>query len=201
MISESMTNNLFRKIALRLAANGSIEEKYIELYVIAMQSLLAMALNAATALLIGYLMGMWQQGIILFAAFIPLRSYAGGYHARGYLSCYLESCVIMTAILLFLRFITQSGIPPYGMWLLFLAAAAVIFYLAPLADENKPISEKETIVFKKRTRIILLVEILLAGVLAFNHTDADYAVMMAVVLSAFLLLLHKGREIVISWKN
>ncbi len=138
MISESMTNNLFRKIALRLAANGSIEEKYIELYVIAMQSLLAMAFNAVTALLIGYLIGMWQQSIILFAAFIPLRSYAGGYHARGYLSCYLESCVITTAILLFLRFITQSSIPPYGMWLLFLAAAAVIFHCVQKKDKNHP---------------------------------------------------------------
>lgn len=196
-----MTNNLFKRIALRLAANGSIEEKYIELYVIAMQSLLAMALNAATALLIGYLLGMWQQGIILFAAFIPLRSYAGGYHARGYLSCYLESCVITTAILLFLRFITQSSTLPYGMWLLFLTAAAVVFRLAPLADENKPISEKETIVFKRRTRIILILEMILAGALRVMHADYCYAVMMAVILSAFLLLLHKGREIVISKKN
>ncbi|MDE5909716.1 MAG: accessory gene regulator B family protein [Lachnospiraceae bacterium] len=196
-----MTNSLFRRIALRLAANGSIEERYVELYVIAMQSLLAMALNAATALLIGYLLGMWRQSVILFAAFIPLRSYAGGYHARGYLSCYLESCVIMTAILLILRFITRNGVVPYGIWILFFIAAAIIFYLAPLADENKPISEKEAIVFKRRARMILILEMLLAGVLGVMHRDVCYAVMMAVILSAFLLLLYKGREIVILCKE
>ena len=201
MISESMISNLFRKAALKLAESGSIEEKYVELYVIAMQSLMAMLLNVATTLVIGYLLGMWWHSVILFAAFIPLRSYAGGYHARGYISCYLESCVILTAILLITRTIIQSPKPMLGLWILFLIAAVVVFLLAPLADENKPISEKEAIVFKRRARLILIVEIIVSGVLGVMHMDYCYAVMMAVILSALLLLLYKCREIVISRKE
>ncbi|MBD5462626.1 MAG: accessory gene regulator B family protein [Lachnospiraceae bacterium] len=201
MISESMISNLFRKAALKLAESGSIEEKYVELYVIAMQSLMAMLLNVATTLVIGYLLGMWWHSVILFAAFIPLRSYAGGYHARGYISCYLESCVILTAILLITRTIIQSPKPMPGLWILFLIAAAVVFLLAPLADENKPISEKEAIVFKRRARLILIVEIIVSVVFGAMNVDYCYAVMMAVILSALLLLLYKCREIVISRKE
>lgn len=196
-----MISNLFRKAALKLVERGSIEEKYVELYVVAMQSLLAMLLNVVTTLVIGYLLGMWWQSVILFAAFIPLRSYAGGYHARGYISCYLESCVILTAMLLVMRFIIQNEVSAYGIWIPFLIAAAAVFLLAPLADENKPISEKEAMVFKRRARIILILEIVISGVLGAMHVDYCYAVMMAVILSALLLLLHKCREILISRKE
>lgn len=196
-----MIGNLFRKIAIRLAENGSIEEKYVELYVIAMQSLLAMLFNVATTLVIGYLLGLWWQSVILFAAFIPLRSYAGGYHARGYISCYLESCVILTAILLIMRTIIRDGRLVPIFWGMFFAAAAVVFLLVPLADENKPISEKEAIVFKRRARLILALEIGTAVILGIAHMDYCYAVMMAVILSAFLLLLHKGREMLVLSKQ
>lgn len=82
----------------------------------------------------------------------------------------------------------------WGTWLLFAVAIAVIFWLAPLADENKPISEKETVVFKRRTRRILLLEGVLSLLLGIRGVDYCYSIIMAVTLSALLLLLYKGRE-------
>lgn len=189
-----MIDHFFRKIALRFAENGNIQEKYVELYKVAMESAFAMAVNIVTTLTVGYLLGMWWHGVILFAAFIPLRSYAGGYHARGYISCYFESCALLTAMLLIIKSIIQRGILIPEVWLLFAVAAAVVFLLAPLADENKPISQKEAIVFKRRTRIILLLEGAAALALGAWKIDYCYSIMMAVMLSALLLLLYKGRE-------
>lgn len=179
-----------------LAENGNIQEKYVELYAVAMQSVAAMAVNIVTTLLISCLLGMWWYGVILFAAYIPLRSYAGGYHARGYISCYFASCFLLMMALLVMKYIMLGRNPVLGSWLLFLAAAAVIFLLAPLADENKPISEKEAIVFKRRTRILLLLEGAISAVLTGLHNDYCYAVILAVALCALLLLLHKAREAV-----
>ena len=196
-----MINNFFRKVAQKLAENGNIKEKYIELYIVAMQSVLAMLINIATTLMIGYLLGMWWYSVILFIAFIPLRSYAGGYHARGYVSCYFESCALLTAILLFMKYLIQKENPFLGLWMLFFLSVVVIFHLAPLADENKPISEKEAIVFKKRARILLVFEGTFSLILAALHIDYCYAVMMAVILSAFLLLLHKCRDFVSLYKE
>ena len=182
---------------MRLAENGNIQEKYVELYIVAMESVIAMLINIATTLTIGWMLGMWWYSIVLFAAFIPLRSYAGGYHARGYISCYFESCTLLAAMLLLMKYIIQREKPISALWLVFVVAVTVIFLLAPLADENKPISEKERIVFKRRTRVLLTLEIIITVLLAALHIDYGYAVMMAVILSALLLLLHKIRERVI----
>lgn len=189
-----MIDRFFRRIALRFAENGNIQEKYVELYKVAMESALAMVINIVTTLTIGYLLGMWWHSVILFAAFIPLRSYAGGYHARGYVSCYLESCTLLTAMLFMIKNVLQKEEMIWGTWLLFAVATAVIFWLAPLADENKPISEKETVVFKRRTRRILLLEGVLSLLLGIRGVDYCYSIIMAVTLSALLLLLYKGRE-------
>lgn len=189
-----MIDRFFRRIALRFAENGNIQEKYVELYKVAMESALAMVINIVTTLTIGYLLGMWWHSVILFAAFIPLRSYAGGYHARGYVSCYLESCTLLTAMLFMIKNVLQKEEMIWGTWLLFAVAIAVIFWLAPLADENKPISEKETVVFKRRTRRILLLEGVLSLLLGIRGIDYCYSIIMAVTLSALLLLLYKGRE-------
>ncbi len=189
-----MIDRFFRRIALRFAENGNIQEKYVELYKVAMESALAMVINIVTTLTIGYLLGMWWHSVILFAAFIPLRSYAGGYHARGYVSCYLESCTLLTAMLFMIKNVLQKEEMIWGTWLLFAVAIAVIFWLAPLADENKPISEKETVVFKRRTRRILLLEGVLSLLLGIRGVDYCYSIIMAVTLSALLLLLYKGRE-------
>lgn len=189
-----MIDRFFRKIALRFAENGNIQEKYVELYKVAMESAFAMAVNIVTTLTVGFLLGMWWHGVILFAAFIPLRSYAGGYHARGYISCYFESCALLAAMLLIIKGIVQGGELIPEVWFLFAAAMAAVFLLAPLADENKPISQTEAIIFRRRTRIILLLEGVAALTLGIRKNDYCYSIMMAVMLSALLLLLYKGRE-------
>lgn len=187
-------NNFFRKTAAGLAENGNIQEKYIELYAKAMEVALAMGVNLVTGLLIGYFCGMWWHCITLLIAFIPLRSYAGGYHARGYISCYFESCALLTAALLFIKYYIIEKNITVRIWQLFLISVIVIFLLAPLADENKPISEKEAKVFKRRTRIILIAETLLVVIFTCLRVDYSYSIMMAITICAFALVLHIGRD-------
>lgn len=188
-----MISGFFRKAAAKLACNGNIQEKYVELYAKAMELTLAMCISLITALLIGYLCGMQQHGIVFLAAFIPLRSYAGGYHAKGYISCYIESCGLFTAALLFLKFLVLKRQMIILILLLSLLSAIVIFALAPLADKNKPISEKEEKVFKKRTRMLLGMEMALAILLFLCKVSYSYAVMTAIIVSAFVLVLQKWK--------
>ncbi len=166
----------------------------MELYAKAMEAILAMAINFVSALLIGYLCGMWWHSVVLLVMFIPLRSYAGGYHAGGYISCYLESCGLLTFSLLAIRYVALDGNMPEMIWQLFFVSVIVIFMLAPLADKNKPISEKEAKVFKKRTRIVLSVEVLIVMILAWLRVDYVYSVMFAIALSAFALVLQSALE-------
>lgn len=191
MTSENMTSNIFKKTAVTLAANGNIQEKYIELYAKAMEAVLAIVINFATALLIGYVCGMWWHCVILLAAFIPLRSYAGGYHAGSYISCYFASCGLLWIVLMIIKYIALKGNILVSIWQLFFMSIVVIFGLAPMADKNKPISDKESIVFKRRTRIILVAESAIVLTLAYLHSDYVYSVIFAIALSAFALAMQR----------
>ena len=194
MILRSMMNKVFRTAAMKLAEGGNIDEKYIELYAIAMETALAIFINAITVMLIGGILHMFWMGIWFLVSFIPLRTYAGGYHARGYISCYVGSCVLITLLLLFLKCIVLEKNMISGIWLLFFSSLPVIFLLAPLADENKPISEKEKKVFRKRAVLLLLVELLVVIFLVYLKNMYAYAVMAAIILCALLLVMHKCKE-------
>lgn len=187
-------NRLFKSAAVKLYENGNIEEKYIELYAIAMEMVFATFINVITVMLIGGILHMFWASMVFLIAFIPLRTYAGGYHARGYISCYLGSCVLITLLLLLLKYIILGRNMVSGIWLLFFISIPSVFLLAPLADENKPISEKETILFRKKARLVLCVELFIVLFLAFMKNSYAYAVMTAVILCACLLVLYKCRE-------
>ncbi len=194
MILRSMINKIFRAAAIKLAEGGNIDKKYIELYAMAMETALAMFINAITVMLIGGMMHMFWMGVVFLISFVPLRIYAGGYHARGYISCYLSSCILVTLLLLFLKYIVLGKNMISGIWLLFFVSLPVIFLLAPLADENKPISEKEKNVFRKRTLLLLLVELFAVIFLVYLKNAYAYAVMTAIILCALLLVMYKCRE-------
>lgn len=53
-----------------------------ELYKYGFQNGLILALNFATSLLIGVAFGKVLSSVLLLAAYMPLRSYAGGHHSR-----------------------------------------------------------------------------------------------------------------------
>lgn len=194
MISESIISNYLQTKAAELADRGNIQEKYIGLYAKAMEIGLAIAVNLVTALLLGYLWDMWWHCVVFLAAFVPLRSYAGGYHAKGYVNCYLGSCIFLSAILFFLKHFILEGRMLTWIWQLFLVSVAVVALWAPLADENKPISDKEAVVFRHRSRIVLFMEVVLTGVFTWFKIDYRYAIMAAVTVSAMALVLHIIRE-------
>ena len=190
MISESIMTEFFVKTAVNLAKHGNIERRYIELYAKAMEVALATGINLTAALIIGYFMGMWWHCIIFLTAFIPLRAYAGGYHAQGYVSCFFQSVVFLVLILSSIKYLAMKGLMLSSIWQLFIISAAVVMLFAPLADKNRPISGKEALFFKKRTQFVVAAESFTVLILHWFRVNYSYAVIMAVILNAYALVLH-----------
>ncbi len=190
MISESTMPNLFQKTAENLAEHGNIEKQYIKLYAKAMEVALAIGINLVVALAVGYCFGMLWHCIVFLIAFIPLRSYAGGYHAQGYVTCFMQSVALLILVLAVIKYIALEGFLLSSIWQLFMISVAVIVICAPLADENKPISKREMLFFGKRARIIVVIETVVVLILNWLQVVYSYAVIMAVILSAFSLVLY-----------
>ena len=88
------------------------------------------------------------QTVLFFAGFIPLRIYAGGYHADTRLRCFLILLMIyamFTAALYLLPYVVYQYII-YGAVLFNIL---VVVLMAPLSHDRKSMNDKERNAFRK----------------------------------------------------
>ena len=83
-ISEKITNILLDK--------KYIEQSMYEIYKYGIMMLFEIMLSFITSIIISCAMGMFIEGIIFLAVFIPIRSYLGGLHMKRYISCFFVFC-------------------------------------------------------------------------------------------------------------
>lgn len=181
-----MISRLSENIMHALERNGEIKEEDRELFIYGLTQGIRMCLNVLTTLLIGLLMGMWWQGLLFLAAFIPTRSFAGGYHAKTPLRCYWCSVGIVIAALTVVRNGRDIQIILNTVAIL---SVAVILYLAPVESENKPLSEPEKKSFKKKTQISLFIALFCMAVFSMvGMREASRCIKTAVGVVGLLVL-------------
>jgi len=190
-----MSIRVFDKIATALVVNETISAEDKEIYEHGLRYITATLLNIATTLIIGFIFGMVWESILFMASYIPLRTYAGGYHARTPLRCYIFSVILIIAVLLGIKYISYNDI---SLLVITFISGAIIFIFAPLGDENKPLDALETRIFKKRTRIILFLEIGLIGVFWFlNWTWISVCMAVSTFVAAVMVIAGIVRRIII----
>ena len=64
------------------------------------QQLLTMTLNLVCTVVLGVIYGMLPESILIMVLYIPLRSYAGGFHAKTSFRCFIYSLIMMVLLLL-----------------------------------------------------------------------------------------------------
>lgn len=142
-------------ITQRLENEKVIQPDNRELYKYGFQQGLILLLNFATSVVIGVIFGRILESILILAAYIPLRSYAGGHHSDSSEKCYIVSTMITIIWMLILKF---SELPASCWGIILLIGTAVCFILSPVENLQKPLDESETKVYRKRSLIVLTVE-------------------------------------------
>lgn len=153
-----MFARLAESIAQKLHDNNSISSEQYEICRFGVQQGLTIILNAITIIAIGAVMGELIQALLFMALYAPLRSNAGGYHARTSTLCYIYSILLMIAILLAMKYL---AIPYFICIITFIISCVIVLILSPVEDANKPLDNTEQKVYKKRTFEITAVEILI----------------------------------------
>lgn len=183
-----MFEDLSVRITENLCKKEIIPREDEELYRYGFNMGLTMLLNLISTVLIGFLFSMIFYSIAFLVLYIPLRSYAGGYHAKTPTRCYFVSLLIIAAVLAFIKFSAGSYIL-YGAVLML--SSAVCFFLSPVEDANKPLDKDEYKVYRKRSLYILLAEFLMWIFLAAILHKCAAVISMAVFTEAILLILGK----------
>lgn len=181
---------MYHKLATSLTSYfiGKTGEKRddFEILVYGAELFLSSVVNTIFVLVIGFVFGCLLEALLFLAFFCPLRKYSGGFHASTYWSCSLIFCLYFALICYFV------GDIPF-VWRLIIAVfdVIVVLLLTPVEDPNKPIRGKRKEKIIVRTRITLVIEVVLFGAAQFLPVPGRWLgfITAAFATSAVLLIL------------
>lgn len=180
-ISKSLANNLLQ--------SGIISLDDLELYDYGIQLILSILINFVTTILIGIFFDMILETFLFILIYIPLRTYAGGYHAKNHLKCYILSVVIIISYLLTIKYIYISC---FISLLIIVVSSGIICILAPVENLNKPLIQSEQRRYGKISRVISSDILLVAMVLArLNLPTMCGCIALTLSLVAAMLIMGK----------
>lgn len=134
-----------------LLKNKIIEADKIEVYQYGYEIMLSTVLTFMIVLVSGIVINCLPAALLYFLIFAVMRQICGGYHAQHYWSCNTLFAVVTVSVLLLFKFFPMEEIAAiHYTFLLF--SVLVIFVYAPVENENKPISEKQKVLFRKISR-------------------------------------------------
>lgn len=180
---------MIKKITDYLVINGIIEYDEKEIYSYGLYQGFHIVLNIITTMLVGFIFGRPWEIIIFMTAYIPLRMYGGGYHARTQLRCYFLSVALIMGALLLIKFIPITRL---SILTISSISSAVVYILAPVEDKNKVLNDKENRIYRRKTRTLLAIEILIAIVLYMLGLK-KYALVISVGIFVLSLMMIAGR--------
>ena len=93
-------------IARSFVARGTISEERFSICRYGIKQLFSVCLNLLTTLCIGMVFGLVWESVLFTAAYIPLRSFAGGFHAKTPVRCYWYSAAMIAIVLALLLLIS-----------------------------------------------------------------------------------------------
>lgn len=182
---------MFLKIADNIVkwmlSNHIIEENKVVICKWGISHILDTIFNIVTFLIIGILLKMPFETIMFTIGYIPLRIYAGGYHAKTPFRCWCLSNIILTVSLVLVQNAKKFYI---AFCILSLIAVMVLIILMPVEDLHKPLDQNDRKKYKKCGIVILVIEMFISVAFALLHHNRISIVLSSVwvLLSVMLIL-------------
>ncbi|MGL6173430.1 MAG: accessory gene regulator B family protein [Cellulosilyticaceae bacterium] len=165
-----MIRQLAEKTTDVLLNNHIIEKEDYEIYQYGIEMILSNLMNLLTLLILTIILGSYWESVIFLIFLIPIRLYAGGYHANSYLKCNLVFLIFYMCVIGLKNMTPITQINSIGMMIM-LSANIIIWKWAPVESEYNPLTEEEKNKYAKVSRWILAIEtlVILVGFLMGNE--------------------------------
>lgn len=188
-----MTEKIMENIWEKMKMTGNLTEDDKEIYLFGFYQGLILLLNIVTTLFIGIILNMFMESVLFLVCFIPLRVFAGGYHAKTQLRCYIMS-TITTVFILYLIVLWREKMGTITTSC-YVISVYTIWKLAPVQDKNKPLELGERRIYRKKTHTnLILVTCILVYACFRRYTVVSAAIEVTVCFLAIILFLG-------NWKN
>lgn len=176
-----------KKISIKLSCylinKEIIDKNSFSLYQYGIQNLLEVLLSTIMSIIIALCFNLMIESILFFLVFIPLRSYAGGYHCDKYINCLLCSCLTLGGIL----FIVKNIILPINYSVvLFIISLYGIKKQGIIMDVNRTLDNQEVKYFSKKLRLTLSIFTLIE--ITFSVLKFEKIVFLISIVFFFMLI-------------
>lgn len=153
-----MVDKFSARIVSWQIARGILKQEDQELYQYAYELLINQVCNIAISIMIAFIFSAWIPVLAFSLVYMPLRSYAGGVHARTNELCLLVSVLV----LLFICILSKAAVginTRLSELITMILSGLVIYRLAPVEDVNRPFNAAEVKHFRKTARLIWIIEV------------------------------------------
>ncbi|MDR1773900.1 MAG: accessory gene regulator B family protein [Clostridioides sp.] len=172
-----------------LISANIIEEEDKEVYIYGIKNAFILFSHIVLYVVIAVVSGMFKESVFFIVTYFALRMYAGGYHARTQSLCNFFSTTVFIMALLAIRYSPNSVLL---CCLIVVVSSIIVFLLSPVEDQNKPLIELEKVMYRKKTYIVLAIQIIISLVLLIKwnkYLTEIKSIAMGLLLMAVVLIL------------
>lgn len=189
-----MITRISEMIAQGLVQSGTIADNEMDLYSYGFFLILSRTLFFSVTILFGIILGELYKSIAFYLLFSSLRGYAGGVHAPSE-----HICLIFTTIGLFFSITVLHLLSYYRnatmAAILILVSSGIIWKYCPVDSLQKPLSALEIRYYRRISRTIILVSILISlGSTIWGCFSPLYVSATAFAFESILLLAGKPQN-------
>ena len=170
-ISSSIANTLWTQ--------GIIQKEDIDTCRYGLDVFISSVLEIASILTIVTFVENFFETVLFFTAFIPLRVYAGGYHADTKLKCYLISLGVYGIFTVIINELPSGAYLPVTLISTMLSMIMVLI-VAPIIHKNKTVNEIERKHYRKFSIWVCSVETVLILLLTAIFSQSSFIVSLTI---------------------
>lgn len=155
-------------VANWLLKANAINEEEKELYSYAMYSVLFTSIPLLLSIAVGLFMDMLIESLLFIAPFVIIRKYSGGFHLKSPTVCLFVSTGIIAAFLLCIKLVLKYEL--YQVALICMVLSAILLFIkSPIDSEARRLSERETVVFRRIAKTMVMLFLAVTFLLVCFH--------------------------------
>lgn len=186
-----MISRVADRVTERLVADSIIEESDKALYSYGFFLIISRFYFFLVTVLAGFLNDVLCESLVFYVAFMFLRTYAGGIHAKTEIACTILTSIVLVASVFLIKIMVRTN-NNGACFLMFLIGSLPVFLFAPLDSKDKPVTHQERIAYRFFCNLLLMffwVIFIFAQIL--SHNTVCYAISISIGLEGTLICIGK----------
>lgn len=168
-----------------LVSCGAIKQEDISIYQYGLEVLYLSMLEVMSILLLAVWVGNFFETLLYFAVFIPMRLFAGGYHANTRLGCFFVSLGVYGAFSMVVAFATISYL---WLVLLVMVALVIIWRYAPIVHKNHNVSCEAFVRARNISRNLAMIDLLIILVSGYIFIQVAFIIALGFLSEAISIV-------------